>query len=144
MCRNFHQPSPTLPSVAKLGTRLVVKLRGDVQAHRLRQLVVRCHLRATIWQIVDFLQASKFAALHFFPGWLHISDGLHHVLVLFTCQLVNLEYMLHLRVDTPFSNNGQSGHLVICQNGVWDWSLLTIYNYIIFIIVAVLTFGKVF
>ena len=145
MCRNFHQPSPTIPSAAQLGTRLVVKLRGDVQAHRLRQLVTRCHLRATIWQIVDFLQASKFAALHFFPGWLHLADGSQHIEMVLTCQLGNLEYMLHLRVDTHHSHT-------MVKEVIWSFvkmefgigHLLTIYKYIIFIIVAVLTFGKVF
>ena len=32
----------------------------------------------------------KFAPMYFLPRWLHLSDGLHHILVLLTSNLCNL------------------------------------------------------
>ena len=32
----------------------------------------------------------KFRPMYFLPCWFHVSNSLHHVLVLFTCQLCNL------------------------------------------------------
>ena len=67
--------------------RLVVELRGDVQALGLGELVARAKLAFLVFVINQL----KFQPVNFFPCRLHISNGLHHVLVLFTCQLGHLE-----------------------------------------------------
>ena len=83
----------------QLSTSLVVELRGDIQALGLGELVERLFLRYAIRQKVAFFTELKFQPCNFLPRRLHISDGLHHVLVLFTSQLgnntVDSEYFSH-------------------------------------------------
>ena len=79
----FQAPQPC--------SRLVVELRGDVEAFGLGELVVGHHLLAAVRQIVGFLQERKFAPLYFLPGWLHVTDGFEHVFVLLAGEFGNLQ-----------------------------------------------------
>ena len=54
--------------------------------------------------LVSVFNERKFAPVNFLPGRLHISDGLHHVFVLFTCQLGNLERRHHFLVVVVVSD----------------------------------------
>ena len=76
-----------LTAQPQLSMCLIVELRGDIQALGLGELVERLFLRYAIRQKVAFFTELKFQPCNFLPRRLHISDGLHHVLVLFTCQL---------------------------------------------------------
>ena len=79
----FQAPQPC--------SRLVVELRGDVEAFGLGELVVGHHLLAAVRQIVGFLQERKFAPLHFFPGWLHLADGSQHIEMILAGEFGNLQ-----------------------------------------------------
>ena len=85
-------PLQFFPSQHQLRTRFVVELRGDVQALRLGQLVAGSELA---FEVFVFNQ-PKIRPVDFHPCWLHPSNGLHHVFVLFTCQLGNFERRHHL------------------------------------------------
>ena len=53
--------------------RLVVELRGDVEALGFGEGIIRCHFRTTIRQLVGFLQELKFQPLYFsHAGSIHI------------------------------------------------------------------------
>ena len=73
----------------QLSMYLVVELRGDVQALGLGELVARYFACATI-RLNDGSRCQlKIAPTYFLPRRLHLSDGLHDIIVLFTSQLGN-------------------------------------------------------
>ena len=74
-----------LPSQHEFGTRLVVELRGDVQALGFGELVIGYLFRSTVRQIVDSGQQCKFASLYLLPRWLHLSNGPHEVRMILAC-----------------------------------------------------------
>ena len=93
-----------LPTEHQFCTRLVVKLRGDIEALGLGQLVAR-HLTCAAIRLGDGSGCQrKIAPTYFLPRRLHVSDSLEYVFVLFTCQLGNLERR-HCLFTLFFLNN---------------------------------------
>ena len=87
-----------LPTQHQLGTSLIVELRGDVQALGLGKEIARYFACAAI-RLNDGSRCQlKIAPTYFLPRRFHVSNGPHHVLVLFTSQLgnntVDSEYFL--------------------------------------------------
>ena len=80
-----------LPSDHQSCSCLVVELRGDVERLDFRQRVVGHQLLPAVRQIVGFLQEGKFSSLYFLPGWLHLSDGFQHIIMLLAGQRRNLQ-----------------------------------------------------
>ena len=79
---------------------LVVELRGDVQALGLGQLVAGAELTF----LISIINQPKIRPVDFQPCWFHPSNGFHHVFVLFTCQLGNLERRHHFFVVVVVSD----------------------------------------
>ena len=80
-------PFQLLPSQYQLCTCLIVELCGDIKALRFGERIARAKLSVSVFVRPEL----KFQPGYFLPGRFHISDSLHHVLVLLTCQLCNFE-----------------------------------------------------
>ena len=61
--------------------------RGDVEALSFSQLIAGAKLNLGVLVINE----GKFSPVHFHPCFLHLADGLQHVIVRLTCQLGNFE-----------------------------------------------------
>ena len=86
-CTFLYLPKSVCTMSPCFGACLVVELGGDVEALGLGQFVARAELPVLVFVGPEL----KFQPGYFFPRGLHVSDSLHHVLVLFTCQLGNVK-----------------------------------------------------
>ena len=110
-----HLLDAFLPAQHQPCASLVVELRGDVEALRLDELVTRVTANGTVADFHLSEHQRKFAPMHFshagsifriaflvsaegkislsdfFPRFLHLADGAHHIAMLFTSHLCNLQ-----------------------------------------------------
>ena len=85
-----------LPAQHQFGACLVVKLRSDLEALSLGELVARHLASSAVRDFVGSGRQPKLRPSYFFPCRLHLSDSLHNMFVLLTRQLFNLERCRHL------------------------------------------------